>query len=94
MEAASGLGRTLRATLCEIERGVFYASYHQGPDTEELPSYQVGRSAEEAKERIERCAAALGFVTVLWRESIVIPSFGAQAAKRDKSTQYVGRHGG
>lgn len=82
MEAASRRGRILRATLCEIERGVFYATYFQdrsAPDTDELPSFQVGKTAIEAKQRIERNARALGYETVSWKESITVPVFPAHA---------------
>lgn len=93
MEAASGQGRTLRATLCEIECGVFYATYQPGPDTDNLPSYQVGKSADDAKQKIERRAKALGFAAVTWRESIMVPSFAAQSNRRDKPASYVARRG-
>lgn len=82
MEAARRHGKTLRATLCEIERGVFYATYFQdrtAPDTEDLPRYQVGRSAGDAKQQLEGNARELGYEAVSWKESIVIPAFTAPA---------------
>jgi hypothetical protein len=82
MEAARRYGKILRATLCEIERGVFYATYFQdktGPDTESLPHYQVGNSASDAKQRIEGNARALGYEAVRWKESILVPVFAAEA---------------
>jgi hypothetical protein len=82
MEAARRHGRILRATLCEIERGVFYATYFQdraAPDTEGLPRYHVGRSASDAKQQLEGSARALGYEAVNWTESIVIPAFAAPA---------------
>jgi hypothetical protein len=82
MEAARRHGKILRATLCEIEHGVFYATYFQdktAPDTENLPHYHVGKSASEAKQRIEGAAGAIGYAAVSWKESIVVPVFAAQA---------------
>lgn len=81
MEAARRHGRVLRANLCEIERGVYYATYFQertAPDTENLPRYHVGKSACEVKALIDDSARALGYEAVCWRESIVIPEFTAQ----------------
>jgi hypothetical protein len=82
MEAGHRHGRILRATLCEIERGVFYATYFQertAPDTEDLPHYQIGKSASDAKQRIERTARAIGYETVCWKESITVPVFATAA---------------
>jgi hypothetical protein len=82
MEAAATHGKTLRATLCEIERGVFYATY---PDCEfasradELTSFQTGSCAAEAKQRIERTARTLGYATVVWTETIIAPLFASPA---------------
>ena len=73
-------GRTLRATLCEIERGVFYATYagcEALADTEGLTRYQVGASAADAKRSIERGAHAFGYETVIWTETIVAPLFAS-----------------
>jgi hypothetical protein len=81
MEAAR-LHGILRATLCEIEHGVFYVTYFQdktAPDTENLPHYQVGKSASEAKQQIEASARAIGYAAVSWKEAIVVPVFAAQA---------------
>ena len=80
MATATKRGSILYANLCEVERGVFYASYIQGdslPNTNSLPNYQVGRSASEAKQRFERNAYAIGYDAVNWRESIVAPAFPA-----------------
>jgi hypothetical protein len=83
MEAARRHGRILlRATLCEIERGVFYATYFQdkaAPDTEDLPRYQVGKCADDAKQQIEANARALGYEGVSWKEAIIVPVFAARA---------------
>jgi hypothetical protein len=78
MDAAGGNRRMLRATICEIERGVFYATYARdrtSPPADELPTYQVGKSADDAKQRIERSARQLGYDEIWWKESIVVPSF-------------------
>lgn len=82
MEAVRRHGRILRATLCEIERGVFYATYFQdkaAPDTENLPHYQVGKCASDAKLQIEANARALGYEGVSWKEAIIVPVFAARA---------------
>ncbi|HEY1411793.1 MAG TPA: hypothetical protein VGF36_06610, partial [Rhodopila sp.] len=69
-------GRTLRATLCEIEHGVFFATYPDAaPDSDYLATYQTGRSAADAKRQIERSAKALGYDTVVWGEGIVTPLY-------------------
>jgi hypothetical protein len=90
MEAASRQRRTLRATICEIERGVFYAVYagdRSAPATDELPVYQVGRSADDAKRSIERRAHQLGYSEVWWQESIIAPVFpdGAENSARKRA---------
>ena len=62
MGVASMHGRTLRASLCEIEHGVFYATYPESDcDPDELVVYHVGTSAVDAKKRIEASARALGY---------------------------------
>jgi hypothetical protein len=88
MAAAIRHGRALRATLCEIERGVFYATYpdcEAASDTEELIRLQIGTSAEDAKRRIERTALAHGYETFIWTETIMAPMFAslARAAPRN-----------
>src|ERR1700709_2683896 len=76
MGVAVRQGRTLRATLCEVERGVFYATYPEAnPDTDDLVIYQIGTSAAEARERIEASAYAIGYETVIWTQTIVAPLF-------------------
>jgi hypothetical protein len=80
MGTATEHGRTLRATLCEIERGVFFASYPDCKSVSEtggLTSYQVGTSAADAKHRIEQGAIALGYETVVWTQSITAPLFAS-----------------
>jgi hypothetical protein len=71
-------GRSLRATLCEIERGVFYATYPDFyPDTNQLDTYQIGTSAAEARARIELRAHALGYETVVWTQTVKAPLFAS-----------------
>jgi hypothetical protein len=78
MGVAVRQGRTLRATLCEVERGVFYATYPEAnPDTDDLVIYQIGTSAAEARERIEASAYAIGYETVIWTQTIVAPLFAS-----------------
>jgi hypothetical protein len=97
MGSANRHGRTLRATLCEVERGVFYATY---PDcgsasgADELTRYQTGTCAADAKQRIERTASALGYDGVVWTETIKVPLFASHtetAAHRTPET-YAVRH--
>jgi hypothetical protein len=80
MGVATKYGRTLRANLCEIEHGVFYATYpDSSPGTEELPNYLIGTSAAEAREAIDSSASALGYATVIWTQTIVAPLFAPPA---------------
>ncbi len=95
MGSAKPHGKTLRANLCEVERGVFYATYPDGgavTEMGELIIFQVGTCAAEAKQRIEHRAVALGYDTVIWTETIVVPVFAAQALDKPTAT-YTGRRG-
>jgi hypothetical protein len=74
--ARSNHGRTLRASLCEIERGLFYATYRtlrSAPGIQGLQSYQIGISASDAKQRIEETVKALGYDTIIWKDALVVP---------------------
>lgn len=67
--------RDLRATLCQVERGLFHINYRTDtaePDVHELPRYQLGASASDAKRRIEKAARRCGFASVLWDDATVI----------------------
>jgi hypothetical protein len=74
MVTADGLNRTLRASLCEIERGLFRASYFgvglRGSipknSLQALPIYQVARCAADARAIIEGNARAIGYDMVAW----------------------------
>ena len=87
------LKRTLRATLCEIELGMFYATYPDGEDA--LPNYQSGKSADEARQRIERSARALGYEHVVWTAANVAPLFPIhrEPSARKRSGSQFYRHG-
>jgi hypothetical protein len=64
-------GLELRATLCEIERGLFQVTYHirrSASNAKELPTCQVGNCEADARQRIEQSALALGYETVIWEE--------------------------
>jgi hypothetical protein len=70
-------GRVLSATLCEVERGLFYVTYtldSVGLGKHLLPRYQVGISASDAQQRIERRARECGYETVVWETAPVHPS--------------------
>jgi len=65
-------GRMLRVSICEIERGLFQAKYRNHKSavfTHELPTYQVGVSASEARQWIEQSARAIGYDTVIWEKA-------------------------
>jgi hypothetical protein len=69
--------RLLRATLCEIERGLFHVSYRA--DTaksglHELPIYQVGTCASDARQRVEERARGCGFELVVWDYATLVPA--------------------
>jgi len=65
--------RFLRATLCEVERGLFHVNYRTDTaawDVHELPRYQLAGNAFDAKRRIESAARGCGFGIVLWDDAI------------------------
>jgi hypothetical protein len=77
-------GEKLRATLCEIERGLFHATYRRGRVASEmhaLPAYQVGDDAFDAKQRIEQSAQALGYEAVIWETALMVPPVFARQHK-------------
>lgn len=76
MAAASRHGATVRATLCEIERGLFYTTFiacGPGSDLNILPQYQVVASPAEARRKVEQDCLALGYATVIWADALVVP---------------------
>jgi hypothetical protein len=91
-------GRALRVALCEVERGVFYATYpdcESAADLDALATYQIGTSAADAKQRIERSAHSLGYDTVIWTKTIIVPLFASHAktALHEPPAAYAARHG-
>jgi hypothetical protein len=62
-------GLILSATLCEIERGLFYVTYTVdgvGLGKHLLPRYQVGTCALDAQQRIEEKARECGYAAIMW----------------------------
>ncbi len=71
----------LRATLCEVEHGVFYVTYPACEDASgigETATYEMSANSADAKQTIERRARALGYESVMWTETIVVPKFASQ----------------
>jgi hypothetical protein len=69
--------RRLRATLCEIERGLYYAAYRTRrppPYGLGLPEFRLGISAYDAGQCIEQSVKDLGYETIIWTDAIVPPS--------------------
>ncbi len=81
IEAACKRGNALRATLCEIERGVFYVTYPEGGflgDIEQI--YQLGASAAEAKRQVEQSAWARGYDRIIWKDDLTAPLFASHTS--------------
>ena len=94
MEGLGNRGRVLRATLCEIERGVFFASYPDaGPfiDIDEI--YQVGATAADAKRQIEKALRANGFETVIWKDDLAEPLFAPDLRHHKSAEPPANYHG-
>ncbi len=61
--------RTLHATLCEVERGLFHVSYRMegaGLGKHHLPLYQLGTCAADARLLIEQQARGFGYASIVW----------------------------
>ncbi len=74
METPRVRGKTLHATLFEIERGLFRLSYRADlmeHEKHELPPYQVGTCASDARRRIEHKARACGYEAIIWDAELV-----------------------
>jgi hypothetical protein len=59
----------LHACLYEIECGLFCVTYRSGAsvaDLHKLPIYQLGTCEFVARQRLEACARALGYQTIIW----------------------------
>jgi hypothetical protein len=98
MGAATRRRQRLQATLCEIERGVFHATYPDAlsvSDVGELPAYQTGASAADAKRAIELHAHALGYDAIVWTETFIAPLFasGAKSVLHEPASTYVAYRG-
>ncbi len=83
MESERLRQRVLRATLCQVERGLFHINYRTdsvAAEVHDLPRYQLGTSGSEAKRRIERTARKCGFSSVLWDDAMAVtaPLAGAE----------------
>lgn len=62
-------GRWLWATLCEIEPGLFQAVYSNTgsvSDEQQLPAYQTGVNATDARRRFEKETRAFGYGAITW----------------------------
>jgi hypothetical protein len=92
MTANSKHGRTLRATLCEIERGLFYATYSSHTfesDILELPTYGLGTCASHVKQQMEKSIHTFGYETVMWEDALVLPQSYSRAHAPAGSTTLV-----
>lgn len=93
MTANSKDGRTLRATLCEIERGLFYATYSSHAsksDILELPTYGLGTCASHVKQKMETSIHTFGYETIIWEDGLVFPNSHAHArAPAGSTTQAI-----
>ena len=83
MESERLRQRVLRATLCQVECGLFHINYRTdsiAAEMHDLPRYQLGANASEAKRRIERTARKCGFSMVQWDDAMVVaaPLTGAE----------------
>jgi hypothetical protein len=70
-------GRVLSATLCEVERGLFYVTYAMDSAAlgkHLLPRYQVGTCTSDAQQRIEKRARECGYEAVIWESAPADPS--------------------
>lgn len=76
METFTSHGRTLHATLCEVERGLFQISYRAEKgdrDVRYLPPYEVGACPADARHRIEQDASLYGYVAIIWDSAFPEP---------------------
>jgi len=72
LEKQRGPGE-FRASLREVEQGVFCAEYSgeinpQHPDEREIPDYHLGTSAADVKIWVEQMAPGLAYSRVVWDE--------------------------
>ncbi len=62
---------TLRATLLEIEPGLYRAQYSgelnpENPDQREIPDFHLGTNAASVRQWVEEMASGLGYDRVVW----------------------------
>lgn len=97
INAVSWPRKSLHATLCEIERGLFYVTYPDmdpAADAVELAAYQVSASAADAKRQVEQIAYALGYQTVVWNDANSAPLFPTETlpvVAKTSTAAYAGR---
>jgi hypothetical protein len=76
----------LQASLCEIERGLYCATYSIRPvNAVGLPMFQLAKSAAEAKDRIEKTVRDQGYKMVIWTDALVPP--GASTTSRRETNR-------
>jgi hypothetical protein len=61
----------LRASMFGIEQGLFRVMYRglEATSADELPTYQFGQDASEAKRRLEISVTALGYEAIIWEDA-------------------------
>jgi hypothetical protein len=82
MAASNRHSRTLHATFCEIERGLFYVTYPSHAlesDILELPTYGLGACASHVKQRMEKSIQGFGYETIKWEDALVLPQSHSSA---------------
>jgi hypothetical protein len=97
MAASNRHSRTLRATFCEIECGLFYLSYPNhapDPDILELPTFGLGTCASDVKQRMEKSIQASGYETVMWEDALVLPQSHSPAPTPAVSATHARRLSG
>ena len=67
--ATEGRG-VLRASIFGVELGLFRVLYRAGlAVADDLPTYQFGNDASDAKRRIETSVTALGYDAIAWEDA-------------------------
>lgn len=68
--ATEGRG-VLRASIFGVELGLFRVLYRGLAVADDLPTYQFGNDASDAKRRIETSVTALGYDAIAWEDATV-----------------------
>jgi hypothetical protein len=66
--------QALQALLLAIEPGLFAVTYRPDPagwGRHNLPAYQVGGCAADAKQRIEAAVKSAGYRSVIWEDELL-----------------------